>query len=658
MSLFLFSFDDNPPDFSPALDWDDPLVSSDPPHGASPPARALPMPTSESDSFPPLHPDTPALTPSRTQSPSPIDPDASAVASIKSHIKSAFALVTSDPSNEWARAFLFDTSPAASAHMLTNPAALKHAVTTRAVDTVFSTGDNNPPGLFDLDVDAEILAVPAFNAGDLSVGVIAHQIAPAAGHSPTSTSSRKFVHSVGRIVSNHATGEILIVKATDPSDNPAAQVQVIHMRHCNTRVRERLVMVCDPTLFYDGRLEESVLLSSHVRESRFCPLCGIPPTSSCACKFLSQPPSHPFDFTHEYGNYRSHFGKYMGKATTTIVAPTNNAPLASLGHRSSASESRHLGVDADTDASVNGLTAQFLCLQLPSSSHSHSILTRPHRRYLQAPLMAQLDLNIFAAENPGADMHRRISSVLRSFVLHVHASPTWRPPCGTIVPCLAEPSSSAPHPLCDENLHWDTHGSVDNPATAPMLPLLPSSPNSSVSLYIEDEQAPQCPPLELVPRSPTPSIFVREHDLDGMDIDRIVDSAFVPPEAPLLTHFSNDIPKPGILPSMLWPPESETPVFKEHVTLRCAVDVKPAVGRSKKFVTADAAALLARDAARQEKNRLAAARSNARRKAMNDGLKRAVVAARNEVSVLRAREGVLRDENCYLRDQIEKQGHG
>jgi hypothetical protein len=61
----------------------------------------------------------------------------------------------------------------------------------------------------------------------------------------------------------------------------------------------------------------------------------------------------------------------------------------------------------------------------------------------------------------------------------------------------------------------------------------------------------------------------------------------------------------------------------------------------------------ARSEARRQRNRVAAARSNAKRKARNDGLKQAISAARSRVSLLLGIERNLRIQNAELRTVLE-----
>lgn len=57
--------------------------------------------------------------------------------------------------------------------------------------------------------------------------------------------------------------------------------------------------------------------------------------------------------------------------------------------------------------------------------------------------------------------------------------------------------------------------------------------------------------------------------------------------------------------------------------------------------------------ARRHRNRLAAARSNAKRKARNDGLKQALSAAHGRIDELRRKEEELRSQNAMLRKQLD-----
>jgi hypothetical protein len=103
-----------------------------------------------------------------------------AAATIAQQVSEAFAMVSA-PECRWALDFLLDRSPAATAQMLTNPAALEHAVTSHLTDTATSprSDDQAVPGLYDHSIDVEVLSVPAFASGDLCLSVVAHSITAA-----------------------------------------------------------------------------------------------------------------------------------------------------------------------------------------------------------------------------------------------------------------------------------------------------------------------------------------------------------------------------------------------------------------------------------------------------------------------------------------------
>jgi Basic region leucine zipper len=87
---------------------------------------------------------------------------------------------------------------------------------------------------------------------------------------------------------------------------------------------------------------------------------------------------------------------------------------------------------------------------------------------------------------------------------------------------------------------------------------------------------------------------------------------------------------------------------------RARVPFVPGKRRSTKAI--DEEELAARCEERRERNRLAAARSNARRKQISDGIKEAITSGRERIAQLEARRESLETENVSIRWKLARGG--
>jgi hypothetical protein len=520
---------------------------------------------------------------------------------IKQHVDAAFSLVDV-PENAWAHSFVLDNSPSGTIQMMTNPMAIANAVTARVSDVCFNDGDSSTSpsaSCYDRNLDIEGLIVPAFSSGDVSVGVGVHRIAPA---SSRPIPSSQYSNSVGRVARCDLTGEMLMVKSTPScTANPSGQVQILHMRHASTRQRERRLIICDPDLFATGDVAGSVLMVSHSIESRFCPTCNASPSVECACAISTVRSRHPFDFASVFTNMSSHFGSFIGQSTTTVViSGADQAGICGGG---------------DERSLVN---VQSMCLQTGPPALSNlfrglsapGLLNRP-KRYLQAPLASHIQMDGFSARHPGINnVHSRIAGVLQSFALQLHFCPA--------PPRLVTGQSSQMHcppqvlVLGDDSAN-EKRDTMEPGLSDAILALHPVGYGVGAVGDITARSAAEC----------ATNIAV----LAGLGST----SACVGSNSGSSSGSSY--------------PESSA-------ALRPRVHVPAVCGRRRSTKNLNDDELIAREVERRDKNRLAAARSNARRKARNDGLKASLTSERQHVAKLRAKREILQAENICLRREV------
>jgi hypothetical protein len=109
----------------------------------------------------------------------PSDPDVDTAArdarsTITDAYRHAFAVVDDSPEYNWAREFILDQSPDVVAQVVTNPVLVPHAVSADFLDTSVEADGHNA-GMFDDINSFSGIFVPTFSAGNLIVGITMNQ---------------------------------------------------------------------------------------------------------------------------------------------------------------------------------------------------------------------------------------------------------------------------------------------------------------------------------------------------------------------------------------------------------------------------------------------------------------------------------------------------
>lgn len=129
-------------------------------------------------------------------------PDHSARKTVSTVVEKAFSIV-SGPTNKWALDFVLDTNSAATAAILTNPAAVSGAVTTTC------SIDRAMPGtsVYSQSTTFDLLIVPAFSVGPLVVGSVVRRLnsaLPCRQCSRNNTSETNDARPCGELVANES----------------------------------------------------------------------------------------------------------------------------------------------------------------------------------------------------------------------------------------------------------------------------------------------------------------------------------------------------------------------------------------------------------------------------------------------------------------------
>lgn len=241
--------------------------------------------------------------------------------------------------------------------MLTNQAAFRYSVTASYSDTFHELPGVLGEGLYSSHQQFDVLFVPSFSAGSLSVGVIIYRMTPSratpsatttmscGAHSPasgacvpdtpTTAAAGTPALALGRFVRDDVSGEMLLIMrpashagggAVPPAypappaaaGPPAAarSVMLFHYAHRSTCHRERTLLVCDGVGFCKERVADFVTTVQETTESRFCPVCGAPPNAGCACELaelLPAPAAHAMEHRNIVRALQSHAGGMLGQ---------------------------------------------------------------------------------------------------------------------------------------------------------------------------------------------------------------------------------------------------------------------------------------------------------------------------------------------------------
>jgi hypothetical protein len=527
------------------------------------------------------------------------------------------------PANDFGRDFLLATGhdPQGDLVMLSNPIALAHASTATA------TGFQVPPEeAFDVDsqgadggtagksnaldrsqgvadpVSVVYTMVPSMCVGVLTCGVAVQRL-----RCPVVTRGRT-TYSMGRFLRDESTGETLIVvcfAGPDVSSPPylprltwfharlqstalasmlAPQLEsdgLVYFRHVTSTSRFHLVAFMVPGVsvrdvyatFLDGdpaKLSANFCFCGtviHTREGG-CPECKLPASADCSCDLSLTPPRSALDFASFPNNSLSHMGRFCGTAALSLIFPATQSSITSSA-----------GGGSDSGTTQQSAPALFVRLPCPPEvvdcRHADSSITS---------LLAQLAIqDRIQLANPCklAMPTPLLGSPARLLEAAVgEAGPTWadsglfaqtleprpQPPLSALEAGGHEPvlSTSIPLGLC----------ASDYPGTAPLVDWFGANADG---------------PGDMCDASAYPA-----------DVDTTM-FMYISEDAPgAATSFACDRVSPGAIP-----PEDGGRGGAGAATVMEEV----LADASHAEATTDVKKL-----ARQEKNRVAAARSNARRK--------------------------------------------
>lgn len=213
----------------------------------------------------------------------------------------------------WVKQYMLASTLTTDVGVLTNPAGMQAAVVCHAVD------DHQTAGSF----GQRFLLVPAFGADGMSVGacVTQHSVRKHPLHM-----RQIFAADIrlGRWVRDDATGEWLVLTRSDV-DNITRLMWIGSLKSTS---RERITITCLSDVFDTGDIARSVLFQCVDTEYRPCPLCGSPPGVCGGCTLPVLRPSHPLDhFTSSANLMAVGGGHWSGQVKVTVYGQEGLKPM-------------------------------------------------------------------------------------------------------------------------------------------------------------------------------------------------------------------------------------------------------------------------------------------------------------------------------------------
>jgi hypothetical protein len=574
----------------------------------------------------------------------------------------AFSLLQS-PDAAWARSFLLDTNPTTTLSVLAHADAVSRSIEVTCVDACAEAPVKCGAGHFDMSVTFQGLFIPARSADGLSVGVIVNRLAPVSGVRDVDTYATmaeeeywlKTPHSfaVGRYVRNDETKEMLIVKRTarvpgyglkGTGVSDVATVQIMHKRLLGRGYRERTMFICEEARWPRSsggeniHLEEiycAIMLFMSYAEGKFCEsCCRLMGTVWCSCRPVAPPQGPRFDVAGSFESPATLNGEFRGTAqAVTCFRDGTNSVCSEEGP--AVAWYSVSGTDVSELADSGGVIATRENAE--ETSFLSSFPNGPVRYKKSARMESRM--RAFGC-SPGGDRAGPLTApagLLRQFAVQfslyeqgstLSSMPTTRPLAvgrfGPAVDGLIEPPAAA---------FYDTEW----PSTSARQGPVPRSNGLGSSLFrqktlLDDGPSENFPPahcLDAATRSiESDAVHSLNHTYEYAGFLRyLAVGETVTPirknEGPVITETVNDLE-----------------LNRAAVALLDGIEAKR----------------LAQAKERKRKNRLAATRANARRKAYREGLIAGIANLRVRIAELRLREIELFESNMKLRYQLQSHG--
>lgn len=543
-------------------------------------------------------------------------------------LEEAFSVVSS-PENKWARDFVLDTSPETNIQVISNPAALPYASTLSFSDICFQADEVNG-GSFDYRLEVDVLFIPSFCSGSLSVGAVVSRsltgpifdskISTQAQSSlddtpPTKHSNPRqpmqdsaYSYRIGRYARDEPTGKMLAILHSHSSQTYLPmQTQIISLEHVSSTQNKRVVVSCDTETFLAGQLAKSVTLCMIKLFTRDCAMCGAPVKSRCGCRVRTSCPAHPLDFRCAVPAVKLQSGELSAsanKAKVYALQVDNVSPSLLLINSLKPSDKNWL----------QKYNRDFSWQNDPS-----------HRNFITLPVVTRSRIQCDSFSRSSDVRDSRFSCVF-----------------GSLQQFALQFSLSRAHPMQISGASF-VDGSTVDPVTA----------NSGGLLHMGvfgDFTRPACT---------SASVCGDSNLLEG---DGVKDATAPKEIHGNHTHVGSNGRGSESSQGTSDPPENQTLTASTKVSVGepsgSAIEVdciqsNPGASSSAISVPSGDERPLNRYTIRRLKNRASAARSNAKRKALNEQLRQNLDQSRARLKELQERRAVLLEENFELRSQLQ-----
>lgn len=302
--------------------------------------------------------------------------------------------------------FLFASDPAADISILTSPVQNEHVAAARISASGFESIPTPNASLFNFITDFLFCSTPAFSVGSITVGFAINKpthcdntLTPSAVTSiPTCLATTK--PSCARFVRDDSRGIFLLV-----SDFPTQSIFFDCTIHRTSQRRTRITASFHPTLFRqflkssNGVLDPATVSPSlqHLSISydfRPCPICERMDGNECGCQLPFTRPTHPLDFRREVNNMILHTGQYQGETISQYFVGANTPPSTGINYPIVTSRlNSNVGIRGFKDRSVATSLCR-LAVQIRLTAVAPSPLaTSVSPNLLQMPHSTHLDPN-------------------------------------------------------------------------------------------------------------------------------------------------------------------------------------------------------------------------------------------------------------------------
>lgn len=557
--------------------------------------------------------------------------------------------------------FLFTSDPVADISMLTSPVQNEHASVARICVTCAESVPTANASLFNYASDMFFFSVPAFSVGAITVGfALQKRVDPgnyiAADSAIAAPPSNGDVSrpSCYRFVRDDTRGIFVLV-----SEFSTGVTEFDCMIHRSSRRRTRLCARFRTKVFRDALRTPGGILNpmavapslqylTIAYEQRACPVCKSDGNEECGCELPFQRPAHPLDFRGERFNMGLHTGRYKGSSIAQLFDTIDSVftfPIAMS--RLNTNVIIKGGVDQNLISSLCRLAVQDRLLVLSPNPLASSVPLN---------LPQQESLGCFVA--PGTKLNNTKSATTSP------TSPIPSMPVSGTNSSLLQGESSPAELEKEEMTPLEQCMNLVKSETAPsqrgdLLDSLFNFNDQSLSVPVESVNGVSINATTQAQHSDDGSAANGERDFTGTDGDSSDDALSKTARSPVATNATaadSGLEFENGTGSSSGRYRRARGTGQEHESKQNENSLSPATAGArvgKERTPLDERAARAEE--RRRRNRLAAAKSNVKRKIRNETLKRDLSEARQRVSELREKEKELRAENVRLRVQAHQQ---